>query len=138
MPRFFVGELTPLTVIYGEDAKHISKSLRMTAGETLTLCDGNGQEADGVIESLNTCKYFIVITTKPQEISQFIMTALHHGVTTGKAVGEYTHEERTMIHTVCKRAEAVRLRERIREIDPKAFTIITTSSEIIGRGFRGV
>ena len=93
---------------------------------------------DGVIESLNTCKYFIVITTKPQEISQFIMTALHHGVTTGKAGGEYTHEERTMIHTVCKRAEAVRLRERIREIDPKAFTIITTSSEIIGRGFRGV
>ena len=93
---------------------------------------------DGVIESLNTCKYYIIITQKPQEISQFIITALHHGVTTSRAVGEYTHEERTMIHTVCKRAEAVRLREHIREIDPKAFTIITTSSEIIGRGFRGV
>ena len=93
---------------------------------------------DGVIESLNTCKYFIIITQKPQEISQYIIASLHHGVTTSKVIGEYTHEERTMIHTVCRRAEAIRLREKIREIDPKAFTIITTSSEIIGRGFRGV
>ena len=53
MPRFFVDELLPLTVIYGEDARHISKSLRMTAGESLTLCDGKGSEADGVIESLS-------------------------------------------------------------------------------------
>lgn len=93
---------------------------------------------DSVIESMNICKYFIVITTKPREISEYIMVALHHGVTSSKAIGEYTHEERTMIHTVCKRSEAIRLREHIRAIDPKAFTIITTSSEIIGRGFRGV
>lgn len=93
---------------------------------------------DSVIESFNTCKYFIVITTKPEEISQYIINGLHHGVTTSKAVGEYTHTEKTMIHTVCKRAEAIKLREKIREIDPKAFTVITTSSEIIGRGFRSV
>ncbi|MBP1556374.1 MAG: 16S rRNA (uracil(1498)-N(3))-methyltransferase [Oscillospiraceae bacterium] len=53
MPRFFVSELLPLTVITGDDARHISKSLRMTAGESLTLCDGNSNEADGVIESLS-------------------------------------------------------------------------------------
>ncbi len=93
---------------------------------------------DSVIESFNTCKYFIVITTKPNEISQYIINGLHHGVTTSKAIGEYTHEEKIMIHTVCKRTEAIKLREKIREIDPKAFTVITTSSEIIGRGFRSV
>jgi len=43
-----------------------------------------------------------------------------------------------MIHTVCKRMEAIRLRSKIKEIDPGAFTIITTSSEIIGRGFRSI
>lgn len=53
MPRFFVDELSPLTVITGDDARHICKSLRMTAGESLTLCDGNSNEADGVIESLS-------------------------------------------------------------------------------------
>lgn len=53
-------------------------------------------------------------------------------------VGEYTKQDKVMIHTVCKRVEAIRLRSKIKEIDPKAFIIITTSSEIIGRGFRGV
>ncbi|MBQ3225510.1 MAG: YitT family protein [Clostridia bacterium] len=93
---------------------------------------------DGVIENLNTCKYFVVITKKREEISEFIIQTLHHGATVSSVVGEYTKDEKTMIHTVCKRAEAVKLRAKIKEIDPHAFVIITTSSEIIGRGFRSV
>ncbi len=93
---------------------------------------------DSVIDNLNTCKYFVVITTKGNEISQFIMDTLHHGVTVSDAVGGFTNDEKVMIHTVCKRAEAVRLRRKIKEIDPSSFVIVTTSSEIIGRGFRAV
>ena len=93
---------------------------------------------DSVIESLNTCKYFVVITSKPKEISDYIIKELHHGVTSHIAVGEYTHSDRTMVHTVCKRIEAIRLREKIKALDPNAFIIITTSSEILGRGFRSV
>ena len=93
---------------------------------------------DAVIENLNTCKYFVVITSKREEISEYIIKELHHGVTVNSAVGEYTQDEKVMIHTVCRRIEAVRLRGKIREIDPHAFIIITTSSEIIGRGFRNV
>lgn len=93
---------------------------------------------DAVIDNLNTCKYFIVITEKREEISKFIIEALHHGVTVSTVVGEYTKQERAMIHTVCKRIEAIKLRNKIKEIDPGAFIIITTSSEIVGRGFRGV
>ena len=93
---------------------------------------------DAVIDNLNTCKYFVVITDKREEISQFIIETLHHGVTVASVVGEYTKQDKAMIHTVCKRMEAIKLRNKIKEIDPKAFIIITTSSEIIGRGFRGV
>ena len=93
---------------------------------------------DAIIENLNTCKYFVIITTKREEISSYIMEALHHGVTVGSVVGEFTKDERTMLHTVCKRIEAVKLKKKIKEIDPSAFIIVTTSSEIIGRGFRSV
>lgn len=93
---------------------------------------------DSFIESLNTCKYFVVITSKREEISEFIIKSLHHGATITAATGEFTGEEKTMIHTVCKRIEAIKLRSKIKEIDPHAFIIITTSSEIIGRGFRSV
>lgn len=93
---------------------------------------------DGVIESLNTCKYFVVITSKREEISEYIIKTLHHGVTVSDAVGEFTKDRKVMIHTVCKRAEAIRLKKKIKEIDPGSFVIVTTSSEIIGRGFRSV
>jgi len=63
---------------------------------------------------------------------------LHHGVTVASVVGEYTKSDKAMIHTVCKRVEAIKLRTKIKEIDPRAFVIITTSSEIVGRGFRSV
>ena len=93
---------------------------------------------DSVIESLNTCKYFTVITTKREEISQYIIKTLHHGATVNDVIGEFTHDQKSMIHTVCKRAEAIKLKKKIKEIDPGAFIIVTTSSEIIGRGFRSV
>ncbi len=93
---------------------------------------------DAVIENLNTCKYFVVITTKREIVSQYIIETMHHGATVNTVIGEYTHEEKAMIHTVCKRMEAIKLRNKIKEIDPHAFIIITTSSEIIGRGFRSV
>lgn len=47
MPRFFV---TPddisdgVAVIRGEDARHIARSLRMAEGETVTVCDGTGND----------------------------------------------------------------------------------------------
>lgn len=49
MPRFFVGPENineRSAVITGDDAAHISRSLRMKGGEGLTLCDASGTEYD--------------------------------------------------------------------------------------------
>lgn len=93
---------------------------------------------DGIIESLNSFKYFVVVTEKHEEVSDYIMKTLHHGVTSNVSTGDFTGKKKTMIHTVCKRIEAVKLRKRIKVIDPHAFIIITTTNEIIGRGFRAI
>jgi len=93
---------------------------------------------DSIIENINSFKYFIVITEKEKEINDYILSELHHGSTVTDAIGSYTHTDKKMIHTVCKRIEAIRLRRTIKQIDPHSFVIITTSSEIIGRGFRSV
>ncbi len=94
---------------------------------------------DSVIENLNVCKYFVVVTTRTyaDEISSFILTSLGHGATVEYGQGAFTHEDKVILHTVCRRSEAPSLQRRIKELDPSAFIIITTSSEIIGRGFRG-
>ncbi len=93
---------------------------------------------DEIIDTINACKYFIVITSKPEIVTEFIKKNLHHSATVSIAEGSFTGEKKFMIHTVCKRYEAISLRKRIKEEDPKSFIIITTTSEIIGRGFRSV
>lgn len=93
---------------------------------------------DSIIESINSFKYFVVITEKGDEVSEYIIKTLHHGVTVNEAVGAFTHTHKYMIHTVCRRIEAIRLKKEIKKIDEHSFVIITTTSEIVGRGFRGV
>lgn len=93
---------------------------------------------DGIIESLDSCKCFMIVTSKPQEIIDFIIKELNHSATLVEATGAYSHDNKYMVYTVCRRIEAIRLQRRIREVDKGAFITITTSSQIIGRGFRGV
>ncbi len=93
---------------------------------------------DNVIESMNLCKYMTIICEKSDEISDFIVKELHRGATTYKAEGAFTGKEKIVIMTVVSRAQAIRVRKFIKERDPHAFVFITNTSEIIGRGFRGV
>ena len=93
---------------------------------------------DSVIDNFHSCKYFVVITDKTELVSEYIMNNLHHGVTVSEAIGAYTQTKKGMIHTVCRRYEAIKLRAAIKKIDENAFIVVTTSSEIIGKGFRSV
>lgn len=54
MRRFFCDNITAATAtISGDDAHHISRVLRMKAGDALSLCDGAGNEFDAVITSVS-------------------------------------------------------------------------------------
>ncbi|MBQ8584308.1 MAG: YitT family protein [Clostridia bacterium] len=91
---------------------------------------------DDIIDSINLCKAFTIITTKPEEIDKYITEKMHRGATVYDARGAFTGDGRTVIMTVCRRSEAIKLRKTIKDIDPHAFMIITKTSEILGKGFR--
>lgn len=93
---------------------------------------------DSAIENFNLCKYFTIVTTKPDPICTFISNRLHRGATTYDATGAFTHEHKTVVLTVLPRAQALLLQRYVREIDPESFIFITNTSGIIGKGFRGV
>ena len=93
---------------------------------------------DLVTDNLRTKKCFQIITSDPEPIVQFITGALNRGATRLQGEGAYTHEGKTVLMTVVSRHEAVLLRNYIHKQDPAAFMIITSSTEIIGKGFRGV
>ena len=91
---------------------------------------------DDIIDSINLCKSFTIITSRPGEVNNYILKEIKHGVTVISAHGAYTGEDKTVLMTVCRRSEAIRLRKKVYEIDPNAFVIITKTSEIMGKGFR--
>jgi len=93
---------------------------------------------DGIIESLNLNKYFTIISSHPKEISDFIIEKLQRSATVLDGKGAFTNEDRKIIITVMNRSQAVQLRMFIKNTDPHAFMLITNTSEIIGKGFRGV
>lgn len=91
---------------------------------------------DDVIESVNLCKYFTIVCSKPDLICAFIRDKLNRSATLYQAEGSYSHQNKTVVLTVVKRSQAVLLRNYIRLVDPSAFIMITNSSEIIGNGFQ--
>lgn len=91
---------------------------------------------DGVIESIGKSKYVTVITSHPEVIAPFILDTMHRGYTSYKAEGGYTHEKKTVMITVLKRGEALKLKAKINSAEPEAFVILTDAKEILGKGFR--
>ena len=92
---------------------------------------------DLVMDNLRTYKVFQIITANPDPICKYIMEKLHHSATIMEGQGSYTHEERKVIMTVINRSQAIRLQTFVRATDPHSFITITSSSEIVGKGFRG-
>ena len=90
---------------------------------------------DTVIESLNLCKYFTIISKNAESICNYINAELNHGATIYDARGAYTKDNKQVVMTVVKREQARNLRNYVHKVDPDAFMMITNSSEIIGKGF---
>ena len=92
---------------------------------------------DGVIENINLCKFFTIVTDTPELICDFIQVELNRSATISSAEGAYTGKHKYIVLTVVNRHQAVLLRNFIKKESPKSFLMITNSSEIIGKGFRG-
>ncbi|MBN1777560.1 MAG: YitT family protein [Clostridiales bacterium] len=92
---------------------------------------------DLVLENIKVHKSFQIITSNPDAIVKFIVEELHRGATALHGEGAFTHLDKTVLLTVVNRMQAVKLRRFIRDADPSSFILITNTSEIIGKGFRG-
>ena len=93
---------------------------------------------DMVLENIKVHKCFQIITSKPDAIVDYIVQDMHRGATEIVGEGAFTHENKTIILTVVNRAQAVRLRLYAKSVDANCFILITNTTEIIGKGFRGV
>lgn len=91
--------------------------------------------SDGLIEGLKFSKAAYIITEKPEEIADMVINELDRGITGIKATGMYSGNDKLMLFCVVSKKEIVRLKERVDDIDPNAFVIVTDAREVHGEGF---
>ena len=82
MPRFFLEPpvMEPI-VLQGENARHIALSLRMKAGDALTVCDGQGTDFECTIASITPQQVELAMVHKiPTQSEPTVRVTLYQGV----------------------------------------------------------
>ena len=134
----------------------VSKYAKVTIGKSMLVTDGLIVLASGLILGINNMMYsililyitslisdrvilgisdskaFLIITDKEDEVKDFIMNTLNHGVTVYEAKGGYNTEKEKVLMTVLPTKEYYRLKEGIEKIDKDVFYIITDTYEVFG------
>jgi uncharacterized membrane-anchored protein YitT (DUF2179 family) len=74
----------------------------------------------------------LIITKKGQELTKAIQSNLVRGITVIPAKGSYTNESKDMLMIVITRYELFDLERIIKEVDPKAFTNLIETTNVVG------
>jgi len=88
-----------------------------------------------VLEGPSRARTAMVVTTRPQPITQALIAELGRGVSSWEAVGGYTGEPRTIVMCTIYRPEVGDLKRIVAAHDPHAFVIIGTTQQALGEGF---
>ena len=85
---------------------------------------------DFVVEGIDRSKEVMIVTEKPEEISEELMQAFDCGTTKITAKGGYSNSEKTIIYFVVNRFQIAKMRNIIHTIDPKAFVTISEVADV--------
>jgi len=75
-----------------------------------------------------------IITSKRDEVAEFIMNELPRGVTNVTVTGEYTKTPMQKIITICSPRESVLIKKYVAKTDPDAFVTLIRVDTVWGRG----
>lgn len=70
-----------------------------------------------------------------EEIYQYVDTVLDRGCTLFCVQGGYQRKDKFAVQTIIHHRDLFRLKQKVKEIDPVAFLIVSEVSEVGGRGF---
>ena len=103
------------------------------AGITVVV---NSIVLDLVLYGRDEAKLLYIISDKPKEITERILTELDIGVTYIEGRGAYSGKEKQVLMCVAKKQMSPRVEVIVKEEDADAFMVITSATEIFGEGFK--
>ncbi|MCM1039538.1 MAG: YitT family protein [Roseburia sp.] len=103
------------------------------AGITVVV---NSIVLDLVLYGRDEAKLLYIISDRPKEITERILTELDIGVTYIEGRGAYSGREKQVLMCVAKKQISPRVEVIVKEEDAEAFMVITSATEIFGEGFK--
>jgi uncharacterized membrane-anchored protein YitT (DUF2179 family) len=125
LSSFFVNAVVILTGAYffGLQIALYSMIYVFTSSKTL----------DAVLTGFNQRLSTMIISDKYKEITEEIFRQVKRGATFLQAKGAYTGSPKEVIFTITTLTELPKLKNVIFSIDPKAFVVVNSTLEVIGR-----
>ena len=90
---------------------------------------------DTVLYGLDSSKVAYIISDRCKEITDAVI-AMDRGATILHGEGAYSGDEKKVLMVAFKQKEIVPLKEKVNEIDPRAFLIVCDAHDVLGEGFR--
>jgi uncharacterized membrane-anchored protein YitT (DUF2179 family) len=97
-----------------------------------------GKVIDAVLYGVDLGKMVVIVTNKGDEISTAIIEETDRGVTKIPTVGGYTGNENDTLICAVRQNQYHHLQKVVHSIDPNAFLIVTTATEVVGEGFKSI
>lgn len=83
----------------------------------------------------NACLCYIISNSTEEITKEIVSGPLHRGVTLLEGRGAYSGTHRDVIMCVIKRQQIGQLKRLVRNVDEKAFFIVTNAKNVFGNGF---
>ena len=138
----------------GVIAQIMNKYLRIDVGKAMSvvglviaLCSGfvydgktvalsvlgtylNGVAMDHFVFGQNLKRRVSIITSRKEELRDYILNEMHCGATIYRAEGAYTHGQYPELVVIVDKAQYQRLMNYVNKLDPDAFVAVYTVSEV--------
>jgi len=87
---------------------------------------------DKVMLGISSSKAFYIVTSKVDEVRNYVLVKLGHGVTIFDAVGGFSKEDEKVLLCVVPTSEYFKLKDGISKIDENSFFVVTDAYEVFG------
>lgn len=91
---------------------------------------------DKIMYGIDAGKMTLIVTEKGDEVAKRIDEYSGRGSTILRGIGSYSKKEKAVVMCACNNKQMYTIKKIAHKVDPKAFTIIMESNEVLGEGFK--
>lgn len=91
---------------------------------------------DQIMYGIDKGKMTLIVTEHGEDIAKKIDEYVGRGSTILHGMGTYSKQKKDIVMCACNNKQMYTIKKMAHEVDPKAFTVIMESNEVVGEGFK--